>query len=59
VNFFFGPNLLGSATVANGTAILVESSAGVGKGTYGITAKYVGDGAHSASTSNTVNVQVD
>ena len=59
VNFFYGAKLLGSATVSNGMAILVESSAGVPLATYGITAKYAGDAAHSASTSNTVNVQVD
>jgi uncharacterized repeat protein (TIGR03803 family) len=59
VDFFYGSDVLGSADLVDGAAKLSESSAGVAHGTYGITARYSGDGAHSASTSNTVNVQVE
>jgi hypothetical protein len=59
VDFFYGPDLLGTAALVDGTAELDESSAGVAHGSYGITAKYSGDGAHSASTSNAVDVVVD
>jgi hypothetical protein len=49
---------IGSVTLANGTGKLVASTAGIGPGTYPITATYPGDSTYTPST-KTINITVE
>lgn len=57
VNFASGNTLLGSATVADGVAVLRSKQFNIGN--HPITATYLGDGTHSKSVSSVETLTVD
>jgi hypothetical protein len=59
VTFYYGGDKLGTATLSGGSAHISAGTSGVPKETYGITAKYSGDGVHAASNSAVTDVTVD
>ncbi len=60
VTFYYYTIALGTAKVnGSGVATFTASSAGIGAGKYGITAKYAGDAGDAASTSTAVTVTVN
>jgi len=50
VNFYYGSDFLGSASLSSGKAILSHSSSGLPAGSYKITADYAGDGDDNTSS---------
>jgi hypothetical protein len=59
VTFLYGSNLLGSATLASGTATLTISSNGFSAGRYSIVANYAGDTADLPSSSPPVTIHIE
>src|SRR5580693_8777465 len=58
VNFLVGNGLLGSGTLSNGVASLVEPTTAVALGAYQVHAVYTGDSANSGSASPSIAVAV-
>jgi len=59
VQFKVGSNVVGSASVAGGTASLSIPTGAISQGTYGVTAAYSGDADDGASNSALVDVKID
>jgi Bacterial Ig-like domain (group 3) len=59
VQFKVGSNIVGSASVAGGTASLSIPTGTISQGTYGVTAAYSGDADDGASNSALVDVKID
>lgn len=58
VQFYSGSSLLGSATLANGTAALSLSTSAYAPGSYSVVANYVGDSTDAASSSSPVTITI-
>jgi hypothetical protein len=58
VQFYSGSALLGSSTLAGGSAVLTVSTQGVAAGNYSVVANYLGDSSDQPSSSSPVTITV-